>query len=78
MIQKERIQQANLATNERIQQVIQQTKQRSGDWKLETGKAETIRSKANEIKKKNGGFERKKESGRHWLLLGLRFENKRM
>jgi len=73
MIEKERIQQANLATNERIQQ----TKQRSGDWKLETGEAETIRSKANKIKK-NGGFERKKESGRCWLLLGLRFENKRM
>ena len=78
MIEKERIQQANLATNERIQQAIQHTKQRSRDWKLETGEAETIRSKANEIKKKNGGFERKKESGRCWLLLGLRFENKRM
>jgi|EndMetStandDraft_9_1072997.scaffolds.fasta_scaffold3608503_1 hypothetical protein len=59
MIEKERIQQANLTTNERIQQ----TKQRSGDWKLETGEAETIRSKANEIKKKNGGFERKRVEG---------------
>jgi hypothetical protein len=59
MIEKERIQQANLTTNERIQQ----TKQRSGDWKLETGEAETIRSKANEIKKKNRGFERKRVEG---------------
>jgi predicted alpha/beta-fold hydrolase len=60
MIEKERIQQANLATNERIQQA----KQRSGDWKLETGEAETIRSKVNEIKKKMGVLrERKRVEG---------------
>jgi hypothetical protein len=64
MIEKERIQQANLATNERIQQAIQQAKQRSGDWKLETGEAETIRSKVNEIKKKMGVLrERKRVEG---------------
>jgi len=33
------------------------------DWRPETGEAETIKSKANEIKK-NRCFERKKESGR--------------
>jgi len=38
MIENERIQQANLATNKRIQQA----KQRSGDWKLETEEAETV------------------------------------
>jgi len=59
MIEKERIQQANLATNERIQQ----TKQRSGDWKLETGEAETIRSKANKIKKMGVLRERKRVEG---------------
>jgi len=53
----------------------------TGDWRPETGEAETIKSKANEIKK-NRCFERKKESGSvagvSLLLLGLRFENQRM
>jgi len=74
MIEKERIQQANLATNERIQQAKQR------EWRLETGDRRggdnQIEGKQN--KEKNGGFEGKKESGRRWLPLGLRFENQRM
>ena len=75
MIEKERIQQANLTTNERIQQ----TKQRSGDWKLETGDRRGVDNqiKGKRNKEKKWGFW-EKESGRRWLLLGLRFENKRM
>ena len=75
MIKKERIQQANLTTNERIQQ----TKQRSGDWKLETGDRRGVDNqiKGKRNKEKKWGFW-EKESGRRWLLLGLRFENKRM
>jgi len=50
------------------------------EWRLETGDRRggdnQIKGKWN--KEKNRGFERKKESGRRWLLLGLRFENKRM
>lgn len=33
---------------------------KSGDWKLETGEAGTIRSKANEIKKKMGVLRERK------------------
>ena len=50
------------------------------EWRLETGDRRggdnQIEGKRN--KEKNGSFERKKESGRRWLLLGLRFENQRM
>jgi hypothetical protein len=54
MIEKERIQQANLTTNERIQQ----TKQRSGDWKLETGDRRGVDNqiKGKRNKEKKWGF----------------------
>lgn len=50
--------------------------------RLETGEAETVRSKANKIKKKKGVLRERKRAegvaGDSLLLLGLRFENQRM
>ena len=59
MIEKERIQQANLTTNERIQQ----TKQRSGDWKLETGDRRGVDNqiKGKRNKEKKWGVLRERE-----------------
>jgi hypothetical protein len=54
----------------------------TGDWRSETEEAETIRSKANKIKKKIGVLRERKRvkgvAGVSLLLLGLRFENQRM